>query len=802
MSKVNDCFHCGSGIPEGGAPIYAEAHEPVAVCCLGCKAVTEHIVRSGLSSYYEFRSDLASKPNDSIDLEQYRVYDDTSVLDLVATAYGDQHFRISLTVENIHCAACAWLIEQSMQQIDGVESVTVNTITQRAEISWNQSLIALSQVLTRLSEIGYPATPFKICDSETQFKSREKAYVRRLGVAGLFTMQVMMLAFALYFGAFTNMEPHQVVYFKWISMALSLPVIFYSAKPFLTGAFTAIRSRRLTMDVPVSVAIYGAFFASFYQLLDNGLEGTQGEVYFESICMFTFLLLIGKYLEFKAKGRALLSNANLNSSMPLTVNKWLGSDTQTVLVKDLRVGDELLIKPGERVPIDGTVVFGSSSINESVLNGEFEPITKHVGDSVFAGSINTDGSLRIKVTAIGEQTTLSQIAHLQQEFAGHKPAFSQFADSIAHWFVLSQLILAFITYLIWHWVSPADALWVSLSVLVATCPCALSLATPTAYTCVMSALNKKGILIKDPHAFDKLSEIDKIGFDKTGTLTIGRFVIRAFVTLPHCEDQDLAYLIQMQRHSEHPIAKAFTSEALKMSKEIASPLSDIRVHVGAGVSARVDRHEYRVGTADFCQQVTKSKDNVYFSKDGELLATFLVGDEIKLDAKTTINELVALEKDVCMLTGDPSLDVERVVNELKIADFHKGCSPEKKATLIQQSQRQGKRIMMIGDGINDAPVFAASDVSVAMGSGADLSKFTSDIIVLNNNLSAITTLIDAANKTNRVIKQNLIWSLIYNLVILPVAMLGYVAPYIAVIGMSASSILVVTHSLKLLKLER
>ena len=547
----------------------------------------------------------------------------------------------------------------------------------------------------------------------------------------------------------------------------------------------------------------------FYQLIIHGLDGDKGEVFFESIAMFTFLLLIGKYLEFRAKSKALLSNANLNKTIPNTVNKLVNKESKLTLVNHLLLGDVVLIKAGEHIAIDGEIIEGNTSVNEAVLNGEFNPIAKQLNDKVYAGSINNDGVIKVKVTALGDETRLAKISELQTEFSSHNPEFTEFADKIAHRFVSTQLILAVITYLIWYFYQPEDAFWVSLSVLVATCPCALSLATPTAYTCIISTINRQGILIKDPKAFDKLTNITHVAFDKTGTLTQGKFSIN--------ESQVKKVILNLQQHSEHPIAKAFNQQSLLLKDPLSAldnlEITDVQIVVGEGVSAIVNGQMFKIGKSDFClvdklehSSSEQNEDlNVFAVYNEQLVAMFVVKDEIKSSAEQVINDIHQLGLSSMMLTGDPSLQADEVTKSLNINQFIKSCSPEQKAIEVSQIQKinttdnKSNRVLMVGDGINDAPVFSASDVSIAMASGADITKFSADIIILKNNLSAIVDLFNAAHRTRKIIKQNLNWSLIYNMIILPVAMFGYVAPYVAVIGMSASSILVVSNSLRLLK---
>ncbi len=802
--QQQSCYHCGSDIPKNFEDVKAEVKdEQYPVCCFGCKAVTEHIYGNGLGNYYEFRSDLASKPDEGFEQYEYKVFDDEDFLQLVSNSVDTNKRKITLSVENIHCAACSWLIEHSLMSLKGIERINVNTINQRADIIWNTDDVQLSTVLGQLATIGYPSSPFKVTDTEQSLKRQEKQYIKRLGVAGLFTMQVMMLAFAMYFGAFEYMESHQQGYFKWLSMLLTVPVVFFSALPFLFGCYSSLKAKRLNMDVPVAFAIYGAFFASLYQLILNGLDGSQGEVFFESISMFTFLLLIGKYLEFRAKSKAVLSNANLNKTIPTVASKVVNGEVIQVLVKDLAVDDIVMVKAGEQIAFDGRVVDGKTSVNESVLNGEFEPVSKALGDNVFAGSVNNDGVIKIQISAIGENTTLSHIGQMQSDFAAHKPEYTEFADRIAHWFVLSQLILAVLTFFIWYFfVEATDALWVSLSVLVATCPCALSLATPTAYTCIMSALNKKGILIKEPASFDKLNQISHIGFDKTGTLTRGAFVVQQ-AHYNQTVDQDWlnTVICQIQQNSEHPIAKAFNEFA---EQNVKTQIDDIEVEVGKGLKATTELGEIKIGSSAYLkeeQELQSTSANVFVVLNDQLVAEFIVSDHIKSESKQVIANLETDNIDTFMLTGDSSEQAEQVSSELNISKYKKSCSPENKAKYIQQLQQTEACVAMVGDGINDAPVFAAADISVAMGTGADISKQAADIIILNGNLNAINDLLNAAKETRKTIRNNLNWSLIYNLVILPVAMFGYVAPWVAVIGMSASSILVVSNSLKLLKIK-
>lgn len=811
MAESISCFHCGEPVVSIDSTLVAKVDgEDKAVCCVGCKAVCEHIYDSGLSVYYQYRTELGSKPENT-SLEQFAIYDQLEYLQLISDALPDKQRQITLSLDNIHCAACAWLIENALSKLPGLTSVNVNTINERATLVWRHESTPLSTILSTLHNIGYPSAPFSVSETELKIKQQNTAYIKRLGVAGLFTMQVMMLAIAMYYGAFSKMESHQTSYFKWLSFVLSIPVVFYSALPFLHGAITSLKTRRLTMDVSVAVAIYGAFIVSFYQLLKYGFDGNKGEVYFESISMFTFLLLLGKYLEFKAKTRAILSNANLNKSLPVLVNVIKDNEVTATLVQKVSINDMVLIKPGEQVAIDGVIIEGNTTLNESVVTGEFEPVFRGKDQTVLAGSINIEGTIKVRVNAIGGNTTLSNITRLQEEFTSHKPKLSQFADNISHYFVLGQLVMAVVTYFIWQYVTPEDALWVGLSVLVATCPCALSLATPTAYTCILNRLNKHGILVKNAQAFEQLSGISHAVFDKTGTLTTGRFEIVSEKYYSSTLDTALlkTLIVSLQQQSEHPIARAFTQAYFALpTKPQSVEIEHVQNVIGQGISCIFEGRELKVGSHQFATNTnthptayieTQAHANVFVSFDHTLVAEFVVSDTLRQDVASTITYLKQQNIKPILLTGDPTQNGVLLAEQLGFSECKIGCTPRQKAEMVSALQQQGHRIVMVGDGINDAPVFAAADVSISMSSGADITKYGSDIIILNDKLGALLTLHRAAIETRKTIQTNLNWSLIYNAIILPVAMFGFVPPYVAVIGMSMSSILVVSNSLKLLK---
>ena len=572
---AESCFHCLEPIPKGFDGSVAFQGEQQPVCCIGCQAVAETIISQGMSDYYTYRTESAGKVEELVpeQLKMLLSYDNDEIQeDFVETSGANK--EVLLSVEGISCAACAWLIEKQLLSLGGVVRVDVNTSTHRAMIVWQESKVKLSTIIKSLMEIGYKAYPFQADEEAAQKQAVAKAYIRRLGVAGLMTMQVMMFAFAMYFGMFSGMEEDFEQYFRWISLVLASPVILYSAMPFLTNAIKGLKAKQLNMDLPVSLAIFGAYGASTYATFME-----VGEVYFESICMFTFLLLLGKYLEFRARLKASEFTANLQKLLPLTARKLDSNNNEQPSAKKLKLNDIILVKAGETIPADGLVIRGHTTVDESMMTGEHLPVKKFQGHQVYAGTVNHDGVITLEINKIGQNTLLNQIIRLQHNALTKRPKLVEITDKVAQWFVACLLVFASITAVGWYSVSPEQAFWVTISVLVATCPCALSLAIPTALTCAVASLTKKGILIKEAHVLETATKLTRVAFDKTGTLTEGRFSIRHVELLQSefDEEQVLELAAALERYSEHPIARAFSH--LNSNDNL---VHDVEVVAGAG----------------------------------------------------------------------------------------------------------------------------------------------------------------------------------------------------------------------------
>ncbi|MBQ4832226.1 cadmium-translocating P-type ATPase [Pseudoalteromonas sp. MMG010] len=791
MSKL--CFHCLEPIPKGfnESVIIDDVSQPM--CCIGCQAVAQNIVTQGMTDYYKYRTVTAGKVEQLVpeQLQFIKSYDNEDIQDeFIATNQGIS--EVLLSVEGITCAACAWLIEKQLLSLNSVKRVDVNTSTNRAMIQWDKHTTPLSEIITALAQIGYKAYPFQ-SDIEAQQKQHvAKAYIRRLGVAGLMTMQVMMFAFAMYFGMFSGMESNFEQYFRWISLALATPVVLYSALPFLTNAINGLKSKQLNMDLPVSLAIFGAYSASCYATFMQ-----VGEVYFESVCMFTFLLLLGKYLEFRARLKASEFTANLQKLLPLTARTLNEQGVEQIIAaKKLKLNDIVLIKAGETIPADGELIAGNTTVDESMMTGEHQPVNKHIGQNVYAGCVNHDGVITIQINKIGQNTLLNQIIRLQHNALTKRPKLVEITDKVAQWFVAALLIFASLTAIGWYQLDPEHAFWITISVLVATCPCALSLAIPTALTCAVATLTQKGILIKQAHVLETLPKLTLFAFDKTGTLTQGKFSLDAVDVIhsDYSKEQVLTIAAQLERYSEHPIATAF----LKYDDSLTQ-VNDVKVHPGQGISAFIAGTHYAIGKSGwFDSEKSNAQASLYANK--QLIARFYFKDNIKPDAANLIASLQKQNLSCHMLTGDASDAGARVAKQLQLNSQRSACSPQDKQRAVEQWASQQHIVAMIGDGVNDSPVFASAHLSIAMETGADISKNAADVLLLNSDLASIDHLLKVAKQTQRIIKQNLALSLLYNGSILPLAALGLVAPWMAVIGMSASSIIVICNSLRLLKL--
>lgn len=790
LDGITGCYHCGLPLSPNDDFQLEVLGKNREVCCPGCLAVSEAIIANGLEDYYRFRTELAVKGDEYLSdtLEKLDVFDDKEVQQEFIVEHGDLQ-QIQLTIEGISCAACGWLIEKQLSKIEGISQIGVNVAARRATLSWSDRIIKLSQILKLIEKIGYHALPFQPDKHEASYQNENKSFLKKLGLSGLMTMQVMMLAIGLYFGLFGYIEAQTKEYFHWISLVLTTPVVLYSGSGFYISAVHSARLKTLNMDVSISIAIWGTYLSSVWATV----SGT-GTIYFESVCMFIFLLLISRYLEHRSRHQAALMSANMLKYIPVTANLFLQGVSKSILARKLQVGDLIVVKAGETIPVDGNITEGSSLVDESMLTGEFEPVNKNIGQNVFGGTVNKSGILLIKVEKVLKDALVNQIIRMQELALSEKPRAAQFADRASSHFVTVVLVIAGISYGFWFFHDSDRAFWIAIAVLVATCPCALGLATPSALTSAMAKLNQHGVLIKRSDVLDSIPDVDMLAMDKTGTLTEGKFNIQRIICLGDTTESDILVIASSLEHfSEHPIAKAFDSNHLKK-------VSNIRVVAGEGIEGMIEGQLYRIGSAKFVEsEVAESLSwaSVFLESNQQLLAAISLDDNIRSEVPELLKTLKALN--MLLLSGDNQRNVKDIATQLGIKRWFAAQSPAQKLQRIKELRNSGHRVMMLGDGINDAPVLAAADVSIAVGNATDIAKRSADVIILGTTLTNLPLIFVMAKRTRRKIRQNMSWAIGYNILILPLAVSGYLTPWMAVIGMSVSSLIVVSNSVKLLK---
>lgn len=936
LPLAGHCFHCGDPVPK--PPFYAEIlGQSREMCCMGCQLAAQSIVEAGLEQYYLDRSEINRTASLPTQLTRLEAYDHNEIKSQFV--YAQDGLSVAeLSVNNLRCAACTWLIESRLYEVDGVDKCQVNLTNQRMRIIWDENKLPISRVLAVINEIGYEAKPYRQDTHEAMLARHNNQMLLRLGIAALGAMQAMMYAVAMYFGEYSDMLVFQRDFLRWVSLFVSIPVFFYAGVPFFTSAWSAIRARQVNMDVPVSVALIVTFFASLYATVTG-----QGETYYDSVSMFIFFLLAGRYIEHNArlkaatmandlvvvepmlvqkvaedKASAVLilerlaqssqleatvdiqattdlsdvgnnvydpnvdSSININKtdnlantvtdsfnsldasplpnfrqSMDANVKQltqevalaWQQSvasrtkaaiDTKSmVTAQSLQVGDIIMVEAGAEIISDGILLSQTATVSQSLLTGEGDLIIKQQGDYIVGGAQNDSQPFEMLVTALPEDSQMGLIDRLMNRAMSEKPKLAQQADKLARWFVARILVLSVLVFVGWYIVDPSQAIWATVAVLVATCPCALSLATPIALTVATNRLASYGFLTTRGHTLQTLAEITHVAFDKTGTLTYGKPNLldielltpdTTFHQLTHnpstdnaetdYNDQLLSIAAALEVGSRHPIAHALLTAAYQLHLPATQHLQH---YPAGGVEAMIDGVLYRIGHAEFamdtanththpptidltihrassavvlsCQMSTEDASTA--EPTWQALAGFYFNDKVRDTAKATLDSLKELGIESIMLTGDPSPQALVMADALGMSEAYNGLSPTDKVNHIQQLQSKGAIVLMIGDGINDAPVLAAADVSTSIAGAADLAQVSSDSIILNGQIEAIKAAKRIANKTERIIKQNFRWALGYNSLVLLPAVFGYVPPWLAAIGMSLSSLLVVLNALRL-----
>jgi Cu2+-exporting ATPase len=809
------CFHCGLPVTDT-EPLASELDGSRRVfCCGGCQALAQTLHAAGFAHLYGDEARFARPIDDDARREAepiWAAYDTPELRSQFVRPLDGGRAEITLAPENIRCAACAWLIEQHLSRQPGVESAVANVATRRVVVRWRDGAQTVAGLLAALAGIGYMAWPFEVSRTDQQDRRARRGLLMRMAVAMLGMMQVMMYAWPIYTHEAT-IDPGQLQLMRWASFALTLPVVLYAASPIFAGAWRSLRQRHMGMDVPVAIGI-GAGFAASALATVRGV----GEVYFDSVTMFVAFLLLARYLELRVRQASRSGAEMLARQLPATCERLAatGAAGERVPVARLHAGDLIRVKAGEIVPADGAVVAGASELDESMLTGESRPVRRAAGETVLAGSFNTASPLELRITRVGAGTRLAEIVAVLDRALAEKPRLATLADRVAGWFVATLLGLAALTGLVWGlWIDPSRALLVTIAVLVVSCPCALSLATPAALAAAGAALSRRGVLLTRGHALETLARVTDVVLDKTGTLTEGRFAVAAVEPLADADRaQCLALAAAMERGGEHPIARALVAAA-QGSAGMPLQVSDMRNVPGQGLEAIVDGRRLRLGRADFVAALGPDSGQapdtgrsdadhsgatvVWLGAPAGPLARFVLADVERAQTPQLLARLRELGVRCHLVSGDHADAVHWWASHFGIACVTGAVTPEGKRDYVARLQQGGAVVLAVGDGINDAPVLAQAQVSIAIGSGAPLAQAGADAVLTHGGVAEIATALAVSRQTRRVVRQNLGWAFFYNVVAIPLAATGLVTAWMAGIGMSLSSLLVVANAWRLLR---
>jgi Cu2+-exporting ATPase len=694
-------------------------------------------------------------------------------------------------VAGMHCAACSGIIEAALLKLPGVEGASVNPASARLALRWWPSRTALADVLAALQSAGYRATPDVAAPARELRRQERRQALWRLFVAGFLMMQVMMLATPAYVAEAGELSPDLDRLLRWGSWVLTLPVMAFAAGPFFSGAWRQLRAGRLGMDVPVAVGIAVTFVASTGALFDPA-GPLGGEVYFDSLTMFIALLLLARWFELGARHRAAAALEAVAGALPAAAERLRDDGTsERVPPEALRVGDRIRVVAGEAFAADGRVLAGQGWVNEALLTGESAPVAKAAGDAVVAGSLNLEGPLVVDVQRVGADTTAQGIVRLMQQAQSQRPLASGIVDRVAAGFTAVVLLLALAAGIGWWWIEPSRAVAVAVAVLIVTCPCALTLAAPAAWLTASGALARRGLLLADLSALERLCTVDTVVFDKTGTLSEDRLQLRRHWAQGANADALLAVARSLAALSRHPHARALADGG------DAGAWTDVREIAGRGVQARDAAGTlWRLGAPAWVSERPDPAARLAFGGGGCVLWLDLA-EAPRADAAEAVVALRSQGRRVRLLSGDQPAAVAQMAGALDIAHWRAGATPESKLAAVRGWQAEGERVLMVGDGINDAPVLAAADVRIAMGQGAMLARSAADALLVSNRLMALPQALALATKTRRVLRQNLAWAALYNLACVPLALAGLLPPLAAGIGMAASSLFVVLNAQRL-----
>ena len=809
---MNNCFHCGQPIKQHERVTRAIKGEEHDFCCHGCASVCEVIHDSGLDNFYRLSPETARPSAKQIASESnVEFYDYDEVQSEFVTELSSMR-SITLMSDAIHCAACIWLIEHTLAKMEGILHANVNFTNKQIKIRWDNRKIKLSDIIRRLNQIGYDAKPYDAAESEKAYRKANRDLLYRLGFAGFAVMNAMWFSVALYTGARDDDEYRS--YFYLILFLLASVTLVYSAQPFFKGAWQSLKAKTVGMDVSISLGLLVTYGYSTWIMINP----TAGQAFFATVIDLTFLLLIGRYLEAISKNKALDSTRRLMDLQPKMARKIESRQESIVPVRLLKHGDKVIVKPGDKFPVDGLVIEGQGSVNESMLSGESREVFKQMGSRVSAGTINLDGALPVEVENTLAQTKLGRIIHLVEEAQGSKATIQCTAEKIMPWFVSVTLALAALAFVYWLTQDSLElAIMAGTTVLIITCPCALGLATPMAMAVAAGVSARNGILVKNGTVLEMLNELDHFVFDKTGTLTKGKMKWVHQAWQPGLVANEwLTRIALIEQRSEHSLANAMIDHINQVQpnwRESHESITQFKAEPGRGVQAEINQDVIRIGTADWLrqagvqlpdafvsladEQAQRGRTGVWVAANDKIIGVIFIEDELRDDAHTLIQRLKQRGKKVTLLSGDRHAVAQAVARQLGGMEVIAEVLPEDKSETIRRLQASGQKVAMIGDGVNDAPALSRADVGFALGAGTDVSMDSADIVLLNNELLAIDTALDLSTRTLKTVKQNIWMSIAYNVTMVPLAMAAMLTPLIASITMPLSSLAVILNAMRI-----
>jgi Cu2+-exporting ATPase len=785
---MNGCFHCGEPIP-AAANFRASADGAMrSFCCPGCLAVASLIERQGLARYYDFRSAPNLRPQGAD--PAWAVADRPEVARRLVTSIGPDRSELTCRVGGVTCGACVWLLERGLRGVDGVADVTVNPLSGETAVQFDPRKLRVRSILEAIARFGFSPQLTLAPRGAPRDAAAARDELKRLAVAGLGSMHVMTLAAALYVGAAKGMEASYASFMALASMLIATPTVLYAGAPFFRAAWADLARRRLGMDVPVALAIAVALAASLW----NTLRGVE-PVYFDSATMFVFFLTLGRFFESRARHKAGGLFDALADLRPLTANRIRDGVVERIGTFELAIGDHVVVAPGEAVPADGALVSDAGTFDEALLSGESAGRPKSRGDALLGGSLNAGGTpVEVEVAHLGADSYIERVGSLLHRALADRPPFLRIADRWAAWFIAAVLLLSIAAGAAWLAVDPQRSLEIVLALLVVTCPCALSLAAPTAFAVALGRLARHGLLLRSARVLERLGDVTTWLLDKTGTLTEGRIVVARVDTFTGVKAEEcLAIAAALESSIEHPVARALRSERAAASAEA------VEYRAGYGVSGTVAGRRFWLGSARHVGRDMEpdGEQCVYLADEQTLYARIVLADTVRPHAQEAVVALGAGGGELALVSGDEPSAVARVARDLGLSSYYASQSPADKLELLRARQRAGAVVAAIGDGINDAPLLAQADVSIALVAGSQLAQASADVVFTGSDLRVLARLPEWAAAVRRIVRQNLAWAALYNLTAVPLAATGVLTPWMAAIGMSVSSLLVVGNALRL-----